>query len=155
MAAANSEPTRDDPPRRYVILRHEVPPGSARPSHWDWLFDVGPEKPLLTWALEELPRDGATLRGFPLPPHRRQYLDYEGELSGGRGVVRKWDVGTYRLTTGTWEQLQMCLDESHGSPIAFCCRLQGTRLRGELSMARLEERDQFWTFSFRGTMAVR
>jgi hypothetical protein len=31
-----------------------------------------------------------------LPAHRRIYLDYEGEISGGRGTVRRWDWGTCR-----------------------------------------------------------
>jgi len=31
-----------------------------------------------------------------LPAHRKIYLEYEGEVSGNRGSVRRIDTGTYR-----------------------------------------------------------
>jgi len=31
-----------------------------------------------------------------LPDHRRDYLDYEGPISGGRGVVRRVETGEAR-----------------------------------------------------------
>lgn len=34
----------------------------------------------------------------PLSDHRIAYLDYEGEISGGRGRVERLLRGTYRLT---------------------------------------------------------
>ena len=36
---------------------------------------------------------GSTCPARELPAHRRVYLDYEGEVSGGRGTVRRWDRG--------------------------------------------------------------
>ena len=37
-----------------------------------------------------------TCRPGRSPDHRRMYLDYEGEVSGQRGSVRRVDSGTYR-----------------------------------------------------------
>jgi hypothetical protein len=37
------------------------------------------------------------VRACALPPHRPAYLTYEGEVSGGRGRVRRVDEGTCEL----------------------------------------------------------
>ncbi|GIW83796.1 MAG: hypothetical protein KatS3mg106_309 [Gemmataceae bacterium] len=76
--------------RRYVILEHDWPA-----VHWDLLLDVGPV--LRAWRLWEEPAVGATVRAELNADHRRVYLDYEGEVSGGRGVVRRWDAGVYEV----------------------------------------------------------
>ncbi|MDR3183054.1 MAG: hypothetical protein LBT89_09085 [Planctomycetaceae bacterium] len=41
--------------------------------------------------------DGSSFETFAelLPPHRKAYLNYEGEVSGNRGSVRRIDAGTY------------------------------------------------------------
>lgn len=78
---------------RFVILRHETPPGDARPSHWDWMFEQGGS--LATWAVERAPTQGERTPARALPPHRLAYLTYEGPLSGGRGTVSQIDAGEY------------------------------------------------------------
>ena len=70
---------------------------------------------LRTWALEKLPREwhaahARTVESFPQCPaladgnevaadqlsdHRRDYLEYEGELSGDRGRVMRVAAGSY------------------------------------------------------------
>lgn len=76
--------------RRYVILEHDWPV-----VHWDLLLDVGPV--LRAWRLWEEPAVGVTVRAEISADHRQVYLDYEGEVSGGRGVVRRWDAGVYEV----------------------------------------------------------
>jgi hypothetical protein len=49
---------------------------------------------LRTWAIDEPFIAGRELKARALPAHRRIYLDYEGEISGDRGCVRRWDWGT-------------------------------------------------------------
>ncbi len=91
-----------------VLLRHET----RRGGHFDfmiedpaWLRMYASEKgvgslyratPLLTWrctlALAEWPA-AQCVELEELPPHRREYLDYEGELTGDRGSVRRVDRG--------------------------------------------------------------
>lgn len=66
--------------RRYVVQRHEVKPGDV---HFDFMVERG-EK-LATWRLEA-PLGGA-VSGERSFDHRALYLEYEGEISGGRGFV--------------------------------------------------------------------
>ena len=80
---------------RYVILRHEMPAEAARTSHWDLMLEF--DGVLRTWALGKLPCAGAVMDVEALPDHRMDYLEYEGPVSGGRGTVRHWDEGTFRL----------------------------------------------------------
>ncbi len=80
----------DDSGRRFVVLEHRW-----RGVHWDFLVEDGPS--LRTWAIDAPIVAGVDLPARSLPPHRRAYLDYEGEVSGGRGVVRRWDRGYCRV----------------------------------------------------------
>ncbi len=91
----------------FVILHHTRMGSLTRTDHWDWLLDwpgralavaspgdnpVGPDSclGLMSFALRDLPaegrRDELLLR---LPPHRPDYLEYEGPISGDRGSVRR------------------------------------------------------------------
>jgi len=78
---------------RYVVLRHEMPPGGDRASHFDLMLDAGAA--LRTWALEGEPDSTVEQPVRQLPDHRRDYLSYEGPVSGNRGNVARWDEGTY------------------------------------------------------------
>ena len=40
-----------------------------------------------------------TCPATPLPDHRTHYLDYEGEVTGNRGMVVRIDTGTYEQIT--------------------------------------------------------
>lgn len=128
---------------RYVILRHETPPGAARPSHWDWMFER--DGALVTWALEEIPHDKDGVAATALAPHRLAYLDYEGPVSGDRGVVTRWDLGNY---SGELSE--------HG-PATL--RLRGKRLSGELRIqpstnGSSEKLGDAWEFFWRSLDSV-
>src|SRR3954470_3626363 len=80
---------RVKPALRYVILRHE---GVDDP-HFDLMFETGPGSELATWRSPSWPPE----QGSPLsklPDHRRQYLTFEGKLSGERGQVHQVESGT-------------------------------------------------------------
>jgi hypothetical protein len=79
--------------RQFVILRHE---GIERP-HFDLMFELEPGGMLMTLRSSSWPITEAT-RVEKLADHRRDYLDYEGEISGGRGFVKCVDRGTYRCS---------------------------------------------------------
>jgi len=100
---------------RFVILEHDHPV-----THWDLTLDIGPA--LRTWRLASPPAPGQMVRAEPLGDHRRLYLDYEGPVSGGRGSVRRWDVGTY----DEWQE------KDNG--VQF--RLAGARTRGICAIER-------------------
>src|SRR5207237_303343 len=76
---------------RYVILRHE---GISEP-HFDLMFEESDGGTLMTWRSERWPIDRPTALA-KLRNHRRDYLEYEGPLSGHRGWVRCVESGTYR-----------------------------------------------------------
>jgi hypothetical protein len=79
---------------RYVILEHDWPI-----LHWDLLLEVG--SVLRAWRLLQQPCVGASVVAEANADHRLMYLDYQGEVSGGRGQVRQWDAGTYELLSGS------------------------------------------------------
>src|SRR5262245_31920357 len=80
---------------RFVILRHETPSACERPAHFDLMLEWGPV--LRTWSVLELPAAGIELRAEELVPHRLAYLEYEGEVAGGRGNVARVAAGEYQL----------------------------------------------------------
>jgi len=86
---------------RFVILRHDVP---DQEYHWDWMFDITGDL-LTTYSFprrlcEEIEKENGRVASGTvkrLSDHRREYLDYEGLVSGNRGSVRKIDSGEFRL----------------------------------------------------------
>lgn len=104
---------------RYVILRHETPPGSPRGSHWDVMLEVDADGPLRTWAIEAMPDSPTAQAALALPDHRREYLTYEGPVAGNRGTVTRWDEGTYERLAGD---------------AAVTIRVTGKRLRGTIEL---------------------
>jgi hypothetical protein len=80
------------PSLRYVVLRHE---GIADP-HFDLMFETAQGSPLATWRSAAWPIDAETPL-VRLGDHRREYLDFEGVLSGDRGHVRRVAAGFHRL----------------------------------------------------------
>jgi hypothetical protein len=88
-------------PLRFVVLHHT---GVAQP-HFDLMFETGPGSALATWRSAVWPIVKAT----PLErvaDHRRDYLQYEGAVSGGRGEVRRVLADQFQLAVaadGHWE----------------------------------------------------
>src|SRR4051812_5986230 len=72
-------------PLRFVILNHI---GIADP-HFDLMIESAPGGELLTWRCPENPLARYLTIAHRLGDHRRAYLEYEGELSGGRGLVTR------------------------------------------------------------------
>ncbi len=78
----------------FVLLHH-----ITEDSHYDLMVDNG--ESLDTWQIDEgdfsLLISGKTITARLLEPHRRDYLDYEGPVSKGRGRVKRYDRGEYTL----------------------------------------------------------
>jgi hypothetical protein len=85
---------------------------------------------LRTWRLADPPCAGATVAATQLEDHRRRYLEYEGEISGGRGHVIRWDCGEF-----DWMAV---------SPQAIDLYLRGQRVRGRAYLRTDETGD--WSF---------
>ena len=122
---------------RFVVLRHEMPDGSARASHFDLMLEHG--QSLRTWAVAGLPSVGQELQAEELADHRLAYLDYEGEVSAGRGSVTRAAAGVYEVLAESADLLRM--------------RLASETLSGELTLARDLTAPQRWTARLR-TMAA-
>lgn len=135
---------------RFVILLHETPPGAPRPRHYDLMLerdaptdatgraDGGPPS-LRTWACAECPVLVPSTMAEELADHRPAYLEYEGEISQGRGTVR-------RVAQGTYVQLAQSADRVH----AFLRGefASGGLLAGELTLIRDGAEPYRWCVSF-------
>jgi len=79
----------------FVFLHHQSPTDE----HWDVMLETDSE--LMTWSIPPQCSSGTSFScpATPLPPHRKQYLEYEGEVSGNRGKVSRIDTGTYEQTS--------------------------------------------------------
>ena len=87
---------------RFVVLMHTDREGV----HFDLMVDTG--ELLATWKCPRPPETAAEsdLSCIRLKDHRRQYLDYEGAVSGDRGEVRRHDQGAcvvHRQAPQGWE----------------------------------------------------
>ncbi len=105
---------------RFVILHHV---GYGRP-HWDFMLEQ--DESLATWRvyhdlLEVGKEEWKLLR---IGDHRPAYLDYEGEVSGGRGEVRRVCSGSYALRDKNSQ--------------AWAIRLTSAALAGEFELRRVE-----------------
>lgn len=81
---------------RFVILHHRGIPDP----HYDLMLEGGAGGKLVTWRVPRWPI-GRAIGVERLADHRREYLDYQGPVSGGRGYVERVEAGTYRLEEGT------------------------------------------------------
>jgi len=87
----------------FALLEHDTTaatglPEAERRRHWDLLVETPGQESLPTWRLAQNPLEArGDLAAERVKDHRRLYLDFEGEVSGGRGVVRRLDRGPATL----------------------------------------------------------
>jgi hypothetical protein len=76
---------------RFVILLHQT----AADEHWDVMLET--DSALTTWSIspQKLTGKSFVCSAKRLADHRKDYLDYEGTISGNRGTVTRIDTGTY------------------------------------------------------------
>lgn len=94
------------------MLDHQCGPGS----HFDWMIEdpsaTGGEALLCTWRVASAPDQWAKLGRIELTrlgDHRRAYLTYEGELTGGRGHVHRLDEGEAAIVSWTPDAAELDL----------------------------------------------
>lgn len=117
---------------RFAILRHEMPPGPRAGVHWDLMLERGGV--LRTWALAEEPAPQKEIAADALGDHRLAYLEYEGPVSGDRGVVSRWDGGEYE-----------CQAESADEIVV---RLVGGKMNGTARVRRRTKGSEQWLFDY-------
>lgn len=103
---------------RFVLLEHVW-----NGIHWDLMLEA--DGVLRTWAIDAPIVAGVELPARALPDHRMSYLDYEGEVSGGRGTVRRIDGGDY--TPHVWTDSRVEVE------------LRGAQLAGTAELRRVGE----------------
>ena len=90
--------------------------------HWDFIVETPECERLPTWRLAADPlKSDADVPAERIQDHRRIYLDYEGEISGGRGAVRRVDRGPASVEAIEASTLTV--------------RLEGETLRGRYEVA--------------------
>ena len=97
---------------RFVLLYHDCPPSYERPSHWDLMLESARR---FARGRSSAPRDWSAARqrtamsipdcpppalddsveAIRLSDHRRDFLEFEGPLSGNRGSVKRVAAGSY------------------------------------------------------------
>jgi hypothetical protein len=125
---------------RFVVLRHECPPGHPRGLHWDFMLEAG--ETLKTWSLPQSPGELTSHSDAPsesmqvdaLAGHRVAYLDYEGPISGDRGVVSRFDRGEYEVVSQRDDE--------------WVVELRGQRLRGRAMLRRISDSPPHWHWQF-------
>lgn len=101
----------------FALLQHTTVDGV----HWDLLLELPGQPSLATWRLSQNPCEAlAPVAATRIPDHRPLYLEFEGEISGGRGHVTRVDRGDAEVVQHTAE--------------ATLVQLAGTRLRGRFAI---------------------
>jgi len=88
-------------PLRFVVLHHT---GIPEP-HYDFMIESTPGGPLYTWRCGEIPTARGVTSGRRQMNHRQLYMEYEGEISGGRGTVQRVVAGRCqfrKVSKGLW-----------------------------------------------------
>src|SRR5947209_13158201 len=106
---------------QYAILHHE---GIAEP-HFDLLFETLPGSELAAWRSPTWPIEAA-VPVTRLQDHRRVYLEFEGDLSRGRGMVSRVARGECRVEIGEGGVWKITI-LTGGSPLPLRLR----RIEGE------------------------
>jgi hypothetical protein len=113
---------------RFVLLEHRW-----KGIHWDFMLEHGDV--LKTWAIDSPVVADVDLPARLLPAHRPIYLDYEGEISGNRGTVRRVAEGSYAVEI--WEEGRVRV------------RLLGPQLVGDVEIRQVvpaSEGEPTWVF---------
>lgn len=103
----------------FALLEHDTTAAAGvvpaeRGRHWDLLIEAAGCDRLPTWRLQRNPlAEASAIPAQRVGDHRRLYLEYEGEIAGGRGRVRRIDAGTATLERLENDQFRVVLAGRH------------------------------------------
>jgi hypothetical protein len=110
---------------RFVVLEHVRQEGV----HWDLMLQLPDRKLLATWQIRMNPAQWrerlAPIPALQLPDHRLIYLDYQGKISGGRGVVTRVDDGFFELRLLEDGRMELVLRGQKLHGLFILCRVSG------------------------------
>jgi hypothetical protein len=104
---------------RTVVLEHRLPDGD---SHFDWMIErsgPGEDRRLITWRTECRPDLVLEFRGERIGDHRAAYLEFEGELSGGRGQVVRVASGRVSWLCQDEREVRVRVEWSGGANVRY------------------------------------
>jgi hypothetical protein len=104
---------------RFTISKHV----QADSSHYDLMLEEG--RILKTWQIASVDFSSPQIVRQS-PDHRRVYLDYQGQISGGRGWVEIFDTGTYQVE-GLKDDLIIFILNGKKLQVRLSLRLQSDR----------------------------
>ena len=119
-----------------VLLRHLAPAENGG-EHYDWMM-VDPRTAddanarLWTARVTQPSSRWASLREWDVEmigTHRREYLTYEGPVSGNRGTVTRVDEGTFVAVSWTEERIEIEIGFKHYAGRVVMTRQSPTRWR--------------------------
>ncbi len=103
----------------FVIQEHHA-------SHLHWDFRIEINKVLKSWAIPKQPPKikGLKRLAIQIEDHPMSYANFEGEIKEGygKGIVKIWDKGTYKLL------------EKNSKKIEF--KLKGKKLNGKYALIK-------------------
>ena len=103
----------------FVIQKH-----NASHLHWDFRLEIN--KVLKSWAIPKQPPKikGLKRLAIQIEDHPMSYANFEGEIKEGygKGIVKIWDKGTYKLL------------EKNSKKIEF--KLKGKKLNGKYALIK-------------------
>jgi hypothetical protein len=91
---------------RYVVLHHTGIPHA----HFDLMIELHAGSELATWRCAHWP-PRAHGKFEAIAPHRRDYLEYEGAVSGDRGNVKRVAAGVAMIVAEHGNELIVRLDD--------------------------------------------
>ena len=105
----------------FVIHEHH-----AKNLHYDFRLELGGV--LKSWAVPKLPPrfPGLKRLAIQVEDHPKSYATFQGEIKEGygKGIVRIWDKGNYRL--------------EEKSPKKIMFTLQGKKLKGKYALVKVD-----------------
>lgn len=115
---------------RFVIQHHRL----ADQEHWDLMFEV--DSSLKTWQIPIPPYQwsGQPTSCRQLPPHRLEYLTYQGPVSQNRGHVQIAAGGTYKCEKPATHHWHLAIESDN--------------IRGNIYLEQIVE--DKWTLTFTG-----
>lgn len=104
---------------RTVVLEHTLPDGGF---HFDWMIeraDSEEDRRLITWRSACRPDLFTDFRGERIGDHRAVYLEFEGDLSGGRGRVVRVASGRVSWVGRDEREIRVRVEWAGGSNVRY------------------------------------